>query len=186
MEVKGVQTRAEKKMRSSVEGYRKDLATVRTGRASLALLEGVSVECYGQQMPLNGVASLSIPEPQLIMVQPWDHSMIEPIERAIRSSDLGLNPSNDGKAVRIPIPPLTEERRRQLARKVANMGEERKTAIRQVRREANEELKKLLKDKKISEDGERRALGETQKLTDQYIQQIEQFTKVKSKEILEI
>jgi len=178
--------RAEKKMHSSVEGFQKDLATVRTGRASLAILEGVTVDYYGQATPVNGVATLSIPEPQMIVAQPWDRSMLEPLERAIRAADLGLNPSNDGKIVRIPIPPLTHERREQLARKVSQMGEERKTAIRQVRREANEELKKLLKEKKISEDDEHRALDQIQALTDRHTKKIDDLAKTKEKEILEI
>lgn len=186
MQVKEIHDRAEKKMHASVEGYRKELMSVRTGRASLALLDGITVEYYGQPTPLSGVATLSIPEPSLIVAQPWDRSMIESIERAILISGLGLNPSNDGKVVRIPIPPLTQERRQQLARKVSQMGEDRKTAIRQVRRDANEELKKLLKEKKISEDDERRGLEQSQKLTDQHVQQIDQLTKAKEKEILEI
>lgn len=186
MLVKEIFERADKKMHSAVDGYRKELMSVRTGRASLALLDGVTVEYYGQPTPLNGVATLSVPEASLIVAQPWDRSMIEPIERAIMTSGLGLNPSNDGKVVRIPIPPLTQERRQQLAKKVAAMGEERKTAVRQVRREANEELKKLLKDRKISEDDERHGLEQIQKVTDSHVQQIDQLTKAKEKEILEI
>ena len=177
---------AEKKMQSSVDGFRKELSTVRTGRASLAILDGVTIDCYGQRTPLNGVASLSIPEPQMIVAQPWDRAMLEPVERAIRAADLGLNPANDGKIVRIPIPPLTQERRVQLAKKVAHLSEERKTAVRQVRREANDELKKLLKEKKISEDDERRALEQIQKLTDRHTQRVDELTKAKEKEILEI
>jgi ribosome recycling factor len=186
MLVKEVQARAEKKMHTSLEGYRKDLLTVRTGRASLGLLDGVIVEYYGQPTPLNGVATLSVPEASLIVAQPWDRSLIAVIERAIQAAGLGLNPSNDGKVVRIPIPPLTQERRQELAKKVSQMGEERKNAVRQVRREANDELKKVLKEKKISEDDERRGLEQIQKLTDQHIQQVDQLTKAKEKEILEI
>jgi len=172
-------------MHAAADGLRKELATVRTGRASLSILDGVRVEYYGQPTPLNGVATLSIPDGGMIVAQPWDRSLIDKIEKAILTADLGLNPSNDGKVVRIPIPPLTQERRQQLARKVAQMGEERKTAIRQVRREANEDLKKLLKEKTISEDDERRGLEQVQKLTDHHIQQIDQLTKAKEKEILE-
>lgn len=172
-------------MHAAADGLRKELATVRTGRASLSILDGVMVEYYGQPTPLNGVATLSIPDGGMIVAQPWDRSLIDKIEKAILTADLGLNPSNDGKVVRIPIPPLTQERRQQLARKVAQMGEERKTAIRQVRREANEDLKKLLKEKTISEDDERRGLEQVQKLTDHHIQQIDQLTKAKEKEILE-
>ncbi len=186
MPEKEIYARAEKKMHSSVEGFRKELSSVRTGRASLAILDGVTVDYYGQQTPLTGVASLSIPEPQMIVAQPWDRTMLEPLERAIRAADLGLNPANDGKIVRIPIPPLTQERREQLAKKVTHLGEERKTAVRQVRREANDELKKLLKEKKISEDDERRSLEQIQKLTDSHTHQIDEFTRTKEKEILEI
>jgi ribosome recycling factor len=186
MDARQIHEQAQKKMHTTVEGYRKDLGTVRTGRASLALLDGLTVEYYGQATPLNGVATLSVPEPALILVQPWDRSLIQEIERSIMASGLGLTPSNDGKVVRIPIPPLTEERRKELARKVSHMGEERKTAVRQLRREANDELKALLKEKKISEDDERRALEQIQKTTDHHIQQIDQLTKAKEKEILEI
>jgi len=185
VQVKAVYDRSEKKMHAAADGLRKELATVRTGRASLSILDGVVVEYYGQPTPLNGVATLSIPDGGMIMAQPWDRSLIDKIEKAILTADLGLNPSNDGKVVRIPIPPLTQERRQQLARKVAQLGEERKTAIRQVRREANEDLKKLLKEKAISEDDERRGLEQVQKLTDHHIQQIDQITKAKEKEILE-
>jgi ribosome recycling factor len=186
MDAKVLHDQAEKKMHAALDGYRKELMTVRTGRASLAILDGVTVEYYGQATPLSGVATLSIPEPTLIMAQPWDRSMLEAIERAITAAGLGLNPSNDGKVVRIPIPPLTQERRQQLAKKVAQMGEERKTSLRQVRRDANEELKKLLKEKKISEDDERRGLEQIQKLTDHHVQQVDQLTKTKDREILEI
>ncbi|MEE8386646.1 MAG: ribosome recycling factor, partial [Dehalococcoidia bacterium] len=142
----------EQRMNSTLDALRKDLASIRAGRASLAILDGVKVDYYGTETPLSQVATLSIPEPSLIVAQPWDPSVIEELEKAVRRADLGLNPSNDGKVVRIPIPPLTEERRKQLARKVGQVGEECKTALRQVRRDGNERLKALEKGKDISQD----------------------------------
>jgi len=168
----------EKKMKDRVEHARHTLATIRTGRASLAILDGVTVDYYGTQTPINQVATLTIPDPTLIVAQPWDASTIPAIEKAIRKSDLGLNPNNDGKAVKIPIPPLTEERRKEF--------EEERTHVRQHRREGNEAAKKLLKDKAISEDEEKRALVEIQKLTDRYIQAIDDLVKHKEKELLEV
>ena len=135
-----------------------EMATIRTGRANIGLLDNIRVDYYGTPTPLNQVAQLHVPEPAMITVQPWDTSMIRAIEKAIRESDLGLNPSNDGKIVRVPIPPLTEERRRDLAKKLSHMAEERRVALRNIRRDANEHLKKMLKDKSISEDDERQAL----------------------------
>jgi len=175
-----------RKMNDSVEHTRRELAAVRTGRASLSILEGVRVEYYGTETPLTQVCSLSIPESTLIVAQPWDVSLIGKIEKAIRASDLGLNPGNDGKVIRIPIPQLTEERRKQLAKKVHEVAEHHRTAIRLERREANEALKKLLKDKSISEDDEKRGLEQIQKLTDQHIKQIDEMAKHKEDEILKI
>jgi ribosome recycling factor len=177
---------ARKKMHESVEHTRRELQAVRTGRASLSILDGVRVEYYGTETPLQQLCSLTIPDPTLIVAQPWDISLIQKIEKAIRSSDLGLNPANDGKVIRIPIPQLTEERRKQLARKVHEIAEHHRTAIRQERREANEALKKLFKDKKISEDDEKRGLEQTQKLTDQHVKQIDDLSKHKEDEILKI
>jgi len=177
---------ATRKMNDSVEHTRRELAAVRTGRASLSILEGVRVEYYGTDTPLNQVCGLSIPEPTLIVAQPWDVSLIGKIEKAIRSSDLGLNPGNDGKVIRIPIPQLTEERRKQLAKKVHEVAEHHRTAIRLERREANDALKKLFKDKTISEDDEKRGLEQIQKLTDQHIKQIDEMAKHKEDEILKI
>lgn len=177
---------AEKKMKDHVEHLRHALGTVRTGRASLSILDGVHVDYYGTPTPLNQVATLSVPDPSMIVAQPWDPSALSAIEKAILKSDLGLNPANDGKVVRIPIPPLTEERRKDLARKVHAMAEEGRTHVRQVRRDANEGAKKLEKDKKISQDDGKRALDHIQKLTDQYIKAIDDLSRKKEKEILEI
>ena len=162
-----------------------EMAHIRTGRASIGLLDSVRVDYYGSPVPLNQVAQLHVPEPAMITVQPWDTSTISVIEKAIRTSDLGLNPSNDGKIVRVPIPPLTEERRRDLAKKLSHIAEERRVGLRNVRRDANEHLKKMLKDKLISEDDERQALDSIQKLTDSQIAKIDQAAKAKEKEILE-
>jgi len=175
-----------KKMNDSVEHTRRELAAVRTGRATLSILDGVRVEYYGTETPLTQVCSLSIPEPTLIVAQPWDISLIGKIEKAIRSSNLDLNPANDGKVVRIPIPQLTEERRKALAKKVHEVAEHHRTAIRLERREGNEALKGLLKKKTISEDDEKRALEQMQKLTDQHIKQIDEMAKHKEEEILKI
>jgi len=177
---------ATKKMNDSVEHTRRELGAVRTGRASLSILDGVRVEYYGTETPLTQVCSLTVPDPTLIVAQPWDVSLIGKIEKAIRASDLGLNPANDGKVIRIPIPQLTEERRKQLAKRVHDIAEHHRTAIRLERREANEALKKMLKDRTISEDDEKRGLDQIQKLTDQHIRQIDEMAKHKEDEILKI
>src|SRR5438046_3971229 len=169
MNLNEIVQRAQQKMNETAEHTRRDLSTLRTGRASLAMLDGIAVEYYGTPTPLNQVATLTIPDPTLIVAQPWDVSLIAKIEKAIRSSDLGLNPANDGKVVRIPIPPLTEERRKELSKLVHKHAEEGRNGVRQVRRDANEKLKKLLKDHSISEDDERRGLDDVQKMTDQHI-----------------
>jgi ribosome recycling factor len=176
----------ERRMNSTLEVLRKDLGIIRTGRASLAILDGVKVDYYGTETPFNQVATLSIPEPTLIVAQPWDPSVIEAIEKAVLKADLGLNPSNDGKVVRIPIPPLTEERRKQLARKAGQVGEECKTALRQIRRDGNDRLKAMEKDKQISQDDEHRAMDQVQKLTDRFSSQVDEQVKKKEKEILEV
>jgi ribosome recycling factor len=173
-------------MEKAVEDLQKELASVRTGRASISLLDHISVEYYGTPTPLNQVATLAVPEPTLITAQPWDLSLLIAIEKAVRSSDLGLNPANDGKIIRIPIPPLTEERRKQLARHVGKVSEDHKTAIRNIRRDENEVLKKLLKDKVISEDEERKALDEIQRLTNQFVSRVEELVKKKDEEILKV
>ena len=174
------------RMEKAVEDLRKELSGVRSGRASISLLDHITVEYYGAPTPLNQVATLSVPEPTLITAQPWDLSLLPAIEKAIRSSDLGLNPGNDGKLIRIPIPPLTEERRKQLAKHVHKVLEDHRTAIRNIRRDENEVIKKMLKDKQVSEDEERKALDEVQKLTDQYTAKVEELAKKKEEEILTV
>lgn len=174
------------RMEAAVEDLRKKLATVRTGRAVVSLLDPVVVDYYGTPTPLNQMASIHVPEPQTITVQPWDQTQLKAIESAIRASDLGLNPSNDGKLVRVPIPALTEERRRQLARQVHDFAEEHRTAVRNVRRDANERLKRLLKEKQISEDAERDGLEEVQKLTNTYIGKIDELAKNKEQELMSV
>ena len=186
MPQKEVLDRAAQRMDASVEDARGKLATVRTGRATIGILDGITVEYYGTPTPLNQVAKLSVPEANLIVAQPFDASILGAMEKAIMASDLGLNPSNDGKLVRIPIPPLTEERRKDLVKKVRNLGEEAKTAIRQIRRDANEELKKLEKEGTISEDDSHRAQDEVQKVTDAHTSAIDDLCKNKEQELMEI
>jgi ribosome recycling factor len=159
---------------------------VRTGRAAVSLLDNIMVDYYGTMTPLNQMASVHSPEPQMLTVQPWDQTQLGAVEKAIRASDLGLNPSNDGKLVRIPIPALTEERRKQLAKQVHEIAEDHRTAVRNIRRDANERLKKMLKDKTISEDAERDGLDEVQKLTNSYITRIDDLTKSKEHEITSV
>jgi ribosome recycling factor len=183
-DLKGLYAEIKTRMDGVLERVRRDLANVRTGRASVGILENVHVEAYGARMPLNQVASLSIPEPSLIVAQPFDPSLMGTIEKAIRASDLGLNPSNDGKVVRIPIPPLTEERRKDLSRHVHKLAEEGRNGLRLVRRDANERLKKLLKDHQISEDDERRGLDEVQKITDNHIKMVDDQQKKKDQDLL--
>jgi ribosome recycling factor len=183
-DLKALYAEVSKRMVASVEHVRHELAGVRTGRASVTILDPVHVEAYGARMPLNQLASLSVPEPSLIIAQPFDPSQLAAIEKAIRASDLGLNPGNDGKVVRIPIPALTEERRKDLSRHVHKLAEEGRNSVRGVRRDANERLKKLLKDHKISEDDERKGLDEVQKLTDTHSRQIDELQKKKDQELL--
>jgi ribosome recycling factor len=177
---------AKKGMEKCVEDMRQNLATIRTGRASVSILDHVQANYYGTPTPLNQMASLSAPDPTLIVIQPWDPSTISAIEKAILTSDLGLNPTNDGKVIRLPIPPLTQERRKQLAKSVAHIGEQHRVAVRQVRHDANDQLKTLLKDKKISEDDEKDGLKKIQDMTNTYIEKIEELQKKKENEILEI
>jgi ribosome recycling factor len=183
-DLKGLYTEVTKRMSTSVEHVKHELAGVRTGRASVTILDPVHVDAYGSRMPLNQLASLSVPEPSLIVAQPFDPSQLSAIEKAIRASDLGLNPANDGKVVRIPIPALTEERRKELSRHVHKLAEEGRNSVRAARRDANERLKKLLKDHKISEDDERKGLEEVQKLTDNHSRQIDELQKKKDQELL--
>jgi ribosome recycling factor len=174
------------RMDKAVEDFRKEMASTRTGRASVHMLDGVTVEAYGSQMPLNQLANVSAPEPQLITVQPWDVSQIGAIEKAIRSADLGLNPMNDGKLVRVPVPALTEDRRKEMVKHLHKALEEHRTAVRNIRRDGNEVIKKAMKEKKITEDEERGALDQLQKLTDDEIKKMEELAKGKEKEVLSL
>ena len=186
MSEKDVIKETRQRMETVIDDYRRKIAAVRTGRAAVSILDNVMVEYYGTPTPLNQMASVHVPEPQLLTVQPWDQTQIGPIEKAIRAADLGLNPSNDGKLVRVPIPPLTEERRRQLAKQLHDVAEDHRTACRNVRRDSNDRLKRMLKDKQISEDAERDALQEIQKLTDTYIGKIDELLKSKEQEITNV
>ena len=186
MSEKDVLKETRPRMETVIEDFRRKLGTIRTGRAAVSLLDTVMVDYYGTMTPLNQMASVHAPEPQLLTVQPWDQSQIGAVEKAIRAADLGLNPSNDGKLVRIPIPPLTEERRKQLAKQVHDIAEDHRTAVRNVRRDSNERLKKMLKDKLISEDAERDGLDEIQKLTNTYITKIDELSKGKENEIMSV
>jgi len=183
-DLKELSAEIKKRMDVAMEHARKELAGLRSGRASVALLDPVQVEAYGSMMPLNQVASLSVPEPMLIVAQPFDPSLTSAIERAIQKSNLGLNPASDGKVLRIPIPPLTDERRKEMSRLVHKYAEDGRNSIRQVRRDANERLKKLLKEHKISEDDERRGLEDVQKITDQHVAIIDDLQKKKDQELL--
>ena len=183
-DLKGLFAEVNKRMSAALDHVKHELAGVRTGRASTALLDHVHVEAYGTKVPMNQVATLSVPEPTLIVAQPFDPSLLGAVERAIRISDLGLNPSNDGKVIRIPIPSLTEERRKELSRHVHKLTEEGRNAVRAIRRDANDRLKKLLKDSKISEDDERKGLDEVQKITDQHVRLIDETQKRKDADLL--
>jgi ribosome recycling factor len=184
--VKEAEVNMKTRMDKAIGDLQHEMASIRTGRASLSLLDNIRVDYYGTPTPLNQVANLHVPEPAMITIQPWDASQIGPIERAIRVSDLGLNPSNDGKIVRLPIPPLTEDRRKDLVKRLHGVAEHHRVSVRNIRRDANEAVKKLLKDKKISEDDEKRAHEEIQKVTDAYMGKIDAASKGKEKEILEI
>src|SRR5689334_147143 len=185
-DLKGLFAEVKKRMDAQIEHVRRELAGVRTGRASVNILDSVQVEAYGSAMPVNQVASLSVPEPTMIVAQPFDPSLLGAIEKAIRSSNLGLNPANDGKVVRIPLPALTEERRKELTKVIHKLAEEARNGVRQVRRDANDRLKKLLKDHDISEDDERRGLDEVQKATDQHVGLIDDLQKKKDQELLTV
>jgi ribosome recycling factor len=174
------------RMDKAVEAFRQEMTSTRTGRASVHMLDGVTVDAYGSQMPLNQLANVSAPEPQLITVQPWDVSLIGAIEKAIRGGDLGLNPQNDGKLVRVPVPALTEERRKDMVKHLHKALEEHRTAVRNIRRDGNDLIKKAMKDKKITEDEERGALEQIQKLTDDEIKKMEELAKNKEKEVMSI
>ena len=183
-DLKGLFAEVKKRMDAQIEHVRRELGGVRTGRASVNILDTVHVEAYGSMVPLNQVASLSVPEPAMIIAQPFDPSLMGAIEKAIRSSDLGLNPASDGKVVRIPIPALTDDRRKELSRHVHKQAEEGRNGVRQVRRDANDRLKKLLKDHKISEDDERKGLEQVQKTTDDHVKLIDELQAKKDAELL--
>ena len=183
-DLKGLFAEVNKRMDAQIEHVRRELAGVRTGRASVNILDTVHVEAYGASMPVNQVASLSVPEPTMIIAQPFDPTLLGAIEKAIRGANLGLNPANDGKVVRIPLPALTEERRKELSKLVHKYAEEGRNNVRAVRREANDKLKKLLKDHKISEDDERKGLDEVQKITDQHVTSLDDIQKKKDAELL--
>jgi len=183
-DLKGMYVEINKRMKTALDHVQHEFAGVRTGRASVTILDNVHVEAYGSKMPLNQVAGLSVPEPTMILAQPFDPSQIAAIEKAIRAAGLGLNPANDGKVVRIPLPSLTEERRKELSRHVHKLSEDARNSVRQVRRDANERLKKFLKDHQISEDDEKKGLEEVQKITDLHIKNIDDLQKKKDSELL--
>jgi len=186
MPIKALVADAKQRMDASVETVRRELAAMRTGRATVSMLDGVRVDYYGTPTPLNQVSNLSTPEPTLLTIQPWDPQLLPLIEKAVRSSDLDLNPQSDGKILRVPVPPLTEERRKGLVKNAHKLVEEGRVAVRNVRRDANDHLKKLLKDHEVGEDDEKHAISEVQKLTDQHIERINELLKKKETEILEV
>jgi ribosome recycling factor len=180
-----IHTEASQRMQKTLDTLKKDLSRIRTGRASPALLDGITVDYYGSPMPINQVANISIPDARLIVIQPWEKSMVGPIEKAIHASELGLNPQSDGNLLRLPIPPLSEERRADLFKNCKKTGEESKVAIRNVRRDANEKVKKAEKDKQVTQDESKKGVDEIQKLTDKYIKMIDDTLVAKEKEIME-
>jgi ribosome recycling factor len=184
--VKEIENNAKGRMEKVIADLQHEMTHIRTGRASVNLLDGIKIDYYGTPTPINQVGTLHVPEPFMITVQPWDTSQIGAIEKAIRNSDLGLNPGNDGKIIRVPIPQLTEERRKEFVKKLHHVAEDHRVGLRNVRRDANEQVKKLLKEKLISEDDDRRAHEEIQKLTDSYMQKLEQAAKAKEKDIMEV
>ena len=184
--LKEIRAQLKTRMDKAVEDFRKAMAGVRTGRANVHMLDNVNVDYYGSQMPLNQVAQVHAPEAQLITVQPFDPSQMGAIEKAIRAGDMGLNPMNDGKLIRVPVPALTQERRQDMVKHLHRVLEEHRTAVRNIRRDGNDAIKKALKDKKITEDEEKRSLDEIQKLTDGEIKKMEEMSKGKEKEVLEL
>ena len=184
--VKEVLREVEKKMKTSAEHFRKDLSRLRTGRANIGLFEEIRIDYYGTQTPINQVATLGVPDPTLITIQPWDPSVLEAVEKAIRGADLGLNPINDGKQLKVPIPPLDDERRQDIAKHIRSILEEEKTALRNMRREAKEEIEKLEKDKDIAEDDKFWGFEKLQEVTDEYSKRVEDLAQAKEKEILEV
>jgi ribosome recycling factor len=184
--VKEIEANVKTRMEKAVGDLMHDMTSIRTGRANISILDNIRVDYYGTPTPLNQLGNLHVPEPSMITVQPWDVSQIGAIEKAIRAGNLGLNPANDGKLVRIPIPPLTEDRRKDLVKQLHVVAENHRVAVRNIRRDGNESVKKLLKDKAIAEDEERSALAEIQKLTDAYMGKLDQAARAKEKEIMEI
>src|ERR1035438_8507529 len=184
--IKEVETHLKTRMEKALSDLQHEMAAIRTGRATLSLLDHIRVNYYGTPTPLNQVANLHVPEPSMITIQPWDVSQIGPIEKSIRTSDLGLNPANDGKIIRLPIPPLTEERRKEFVKRLHAAAEHHRVSVRNIRRDGNEAVKKLLKDKKVTEDDDKKAHDEIQKLTDLYMGKIDAAAKGKEKDILEI
>ncbi len=176
----------EERMKKSLSAFRRELAGIRTGKATTTLLDAVRVECYGQVMPLNQVASISVPESRLLLIQPWDRTIVSDVEKAIHKSDLGLVPNTDGNVIRLSIPPLTEERRHDLVKVVRKHAEEARVSVRNIRRDANEALKKAQKDGRVSEDDSHKAMDKVQELTDTYVGEIDQSLKVKEDEIMEV
>jgi ribosome recycling factor len=181
-----IEAGAKQRMEKALTDLQHAMAAIRTGRASIHLLDNIRVDYYGTPTPLNQVANLHVPEPGMITVQPWDVSLLGAIEKVIRTSDLGINPANDGKIIRLPIPPLTEERRKELAKKIHVIAEDHRVAVRNVRRDANEQIKKLSKEKKISEDDDRKGQDEMQKVTDGFMKRLDEAAKAKEKEVLDI
>jgi ribosome recycling factor len=177
---------AKTRMEKAVEDFRRELSTVRTGRANVALLENVRVDYHGAPMPINQLGTMNVPDPAMIVISPWDPGAVAPIDKAIRTADLGLNPTNDGKVVRVPIPPLTEERRKELVKHIHKILENHRTAVRNIRRDIKEAVEKLEKEKKISEDEKKRSLDELEKLTHSETQKIEGLSTAKEKEVLEL
>jgi ribosome recycling factor len=188
MSVDGVLSNAKNRMNTSIETLKKEMASIRTGRAHASLLDTIHVEYYGSQLPLSQIASVSVPEPSMLVISPFDKTSMKAIETAILKSELGLNPANDGQVIRLPIPPLTQERRKELTKVVNKLGEEIKTAIRNVRRDANEDVKKLEKEKTnpLSEDAAKKALDQIQKLTDDHIKNVDEMVKHKDAEIMRV
>ena len=184
--INDVESHVKTRMEKAIGDLLHEMATIRTGRATLSLLDHIRVDYYGTPSPLNNVATLSVPEPSMITITPWDTSQIGPIEKAIRISDLGLNPANDGKMIRLPIPPLTEERRKEFVKRLHGVAEHHRVSVRNIRRDGNEAVKALLKDKHITEDEDKRAHDEIQKMTNAYMEKIDQAARTKEKEILEI
>lgn len=184
--ISSIHSETQSKMQKALDSLKKDFSRVRTGRASAALLDGITVEYYGSPVPVNQVASISVPDPRLITIQPWEKSMIGPIEKAVQGSDLGLNPQSDGNQVRLPIPPLSEERRQDLFKSCKRIAEEKKVAIRNIRRDSNEKLKKSEKAKEITQDEQKREMGEIQKLTDEFVKAIDDQLSLKEAEIMEV